>query len=77
MWLSPAVGWVRDESRVYDVIVTTIEEAELLAMQLYGFVGELFDQKQVLITVTPEYSTLTATTDDALAGITASVEVAA
>jgi hypothetical protein len=59
MWLSPNLGWVRDESRVYDVIVTTIEEAQLLTAQVYLYVAEHFDQKQVLITVTPEYSTLT------------------
>jgi len=77
MWLSPAMGWVRDESRVYDVNVTTIEEAELLSAQVYQYVAEHFDQEQVLVTVTPEYSTLSATKDDALAVITASLEVAA
>jgi hypothetical protein len=76
MWLSPAMGWVRDESRVYDVIVTSIEEAELLTARVYVYVADHFDQEQVLVTVTPEYSTLAATNDDALAVITA-LEVAA
>lgn len=59
MWLSPDSGWVRDASRVYDVIVSTIEEAQLLTAQVYPYVAEHFGQKEVLITVTPEYSTLT------------------
>lgn len=58
MWLSPTLGWVRDESRVYDVIVATRQDAELLTAQLYLYVAKHFDQEQVLVTVTPEYSTL-------------------
>lgn len=77
MWLSPSLGWVRDESRVYDVIVATREEAELLTAKVYLHVAEHFDQEHVLVTVTPEYSTLAATKHDALVVIAASLEVAA
>jgi hypothetical protein len=60
MWLSPSLGWVRDESRVYEAMVKTPEEAELLTSKLREFVTEHFDQELVLVTVAFEYSTLYA-----------------
>jgi hypothetical protein len=61
MWLSPNLGWVRDASRVYDVIVNTLGDAEVLTKTLYEHVARNFGQEHVLITVAPEYSTLTTT----------------
>lgn len=57
-WSSSTQGRVRDESRVYDVIAPTLDQAFDVAVQLYAFVREHFAQEHVLINITPEFSTL-------------------
>jgi hypothetical protein len=58
LWLSPEMGWVRDESRVYEVVVPSLAAVEALTTKLYAHVKDRFDQTEVLVSVTPEYSTL-------------------
>jgi len=57
-WSSSTLGRVRDESRVYDVIVPTFDRACVVTARFSAFVKERFNQEQVLVTIAHEFSTL-------------------